>query len=93
MPQTTSETLTRDDVRALVGPVDDIVAAEIVGTGATREELARAFAWVENNEPMLNEGRRLPTGREARLVEILEEVAAVDDEAAAPPASAPGDVE
>ncbi|MFN3685948.1 hypothetical protein [Salinarimonas sp.] len=93
MPQTTSETLTRDDVRALVGPVDDIVAAEIVGTGATREELARAYAWVENNEPMLNEGRRLPTGREARLVEILEEAAAEDDEAVAPPAATPGDGE
>lgn len=93
MPQTTSQTLTRDDVRILVGPVDDIVAAEIVGTGATREELARAFAWVENNEPMLNEGRRLPTGREARLVEILEEIAAADDEAIIPPDAAPGDDE
>lgn len=90
MPQATSQTLTRDDVRTLVGPVDDIVAAEIVGTGATREELARAFAWAENNEPMLNEGRRLPTGREARLVEILEEIAAADEEATIPPEAAPG---
>ena len=79
------ETLTRDDVRTLVGPVDDIAAAEIIATGATREELARAFAWVENNEAMLNEGRHLPTGREARLVGILEELAAVDEDAVAPP--------
>lgn len=84
------DTLTRDDVRALVGPVDDIVAAEIIATGATREEFARAFAWVENNEPLLNEGRHLPTGREARLVEILEELTRAEEDASIPDRPGPG---
>lgn len=64
--------LTRDEVRAVAGPVDDITIAEIVGTGATREELIEALAWVENDEAMLDEGRHLASGgRIGRLVEIL----------------------
>ncbi len=34
--------LTREDVRAVLGPVDDILVAEILKTGASREELAEA---------------------------------------------------
>lgn len=65
-------TLTREEVRAEVGPVDDITVAEIIATGATREELAEARAWVENDEAPLNEGRHLASGgRVGRLVEIL----------------------
>lgn len=67
-----AQTLTREEVRATVGPVDDIVVAEIIGTGATKEELAEAQAWVENDEALLNEGRHLASGgRIGRLVEIL----------------------
>jgi hypothetical protein len=67
-----TDKLTRDDVRAVIGPVDDITVAEIIGTGATREELVEARAWVENDEAMLNEGRHIPSGgRMSRLVEIL----------------------
>ncbi|MGJ3265634.1 MAG: hypothetical protein ACFE0R_20640 [Salinarimonas sp.] len=64
--------LTREEVRAVAGPIDDITVAEIIATGATQEDLAEAQAWVENNEAMLNEGRRLPSGgRVGRLVDIL----------------------
>lgn len=67
-----TDKLTRDDLRAVIGPVDDITVAEIIGTGATREELVEARAWVENDEAMLNEGRHIPSGgRMSRLVEIL----------------------
>lgn len=66
------DTLTREEVRAVVGPADDLTIAEIIGTGATREELAEAQAWVVDNAPMLNDGRHLPSGgRIGRLVEIL----------------------
>ena len=34
--------LTRDDVIKAVGEVDDVTVAEIIGTGATAEELAEA---------------------------------------------------
>ncbi len=59
--------------------------AEILATGATREELAEAYAWVMSDESLINLGRPLPSGRIGRLVEILQRV---DDEspALAPPA-------
>lgn len=67
-----ADKLTRDEVRAIVGPVDDITVAEIIGAGATEEELVEAQAWVENDEAMLNEGRHIPSGgRLSKLVEIL----------------------
>jgi hypothetical protein len=63
--------LTRSDVVAAVGAVDDIAVAEILATGASREELAEAVAWIANDEPLMNAGRPLAGGRAARLVEIL----------------------
>jgi hypothetical protein len=66
--------LTRDDVITALGQVDDIVVAEILGTGATAEELAEAQAWLSNNEALMNSGRPLATGRVSLLIEILEDI-------------------
>jgi hypothetical protein len=63
--------LTRDDVVAVLGRVDDGTVGEIVATGATRHELAEATAWLANDEPLLNARRPLATGRVGRLVELL----------------------
>jgi hypothetical protein len=63
--------LTRDDVVAALGRVDDLTTAEIIATGASRQELAEALAWLANDEPLLNSGRALASGRTGRLVEIL----------------------
>lgn len=65
------ERLTREETRAFVGPANDLMVAEILDMGATRSELAAARAWLENDEAMLNEGRPIPTGRVARLIDIL----------------------
>lgn len=62
----------RSDVTALLGPVDDELAAEIVATGASPEELAEAWAWVNNDEALVNDGRPLPGGRVAELIDMLE---------------------
>jgi hypothetical protein len=70
-------TLTRKDVTAMLGELDDDVVAEILATGATPEELAEARAWLTNDEPLMNAGRPLPSGRVARLVDI---VAAITEE-------------
>jgi uncharacterized protein (DUF433 family) len=43
-------TLTREDVRAMLGPVDDGLVVEILGTGASPEELAEAYAWITDDE-------------------------------------------
>jgi hypothetical protein len=63
--------VTRTDIVAALGPVDELVIAEIIGMGATREELAEANAWISNDEPFMNRGQPLARGRVLRLVEII----------------------
>jgi len=52
-------------------PVDETLVAVVMATGATQAELAEAFAWSNNDEALINEGRPLPTGRVAALVALL----------------------
>ena len=73
-------TLTREDVRAVLGPVDDGLVVEILGTGASREELAEAYAWVTDDEAPMNAGWPLASGRVNLLIDILE---AAEEEAPA----------
>ena len=81
--------LTRDEIIKVAGQADDGTVAEIIGTGATVEELAEAHAWAINDDPLLNAGRKLPTGRVRELIDILAEVEPdpEDDEEAGPLAS------
>ncbi|WP_407158453.1 hypothetical protein [Bradyrhizobium sp. STM 3557] len=71
--------VTRDDVIKAVGPVDDVTIAQIIGTGATIDELAEAQAWLANDEPFMNTGKPLATGRVRGLVEILSELETSED--------------
>ena len=64
--------LTRDDVVAVLGPVDDSTIAEIVATGASRSELAEAWAWINSEEALIAAGHPVPSGRVAALVDLLE---------------------
>jgi hypothetical protein len=64
-------TLTQKDVITMVGEVDEVAIAKIIATGATTDELAEAHAWLANDEPLMNAGRPLPSGRVARLVDII----------------------
>jgi hypothetical protein len=72
--------LARDDVIKAVGEVDDVTIAQIIGTGATAEELAEAQAWIVNDEPLMNAGKPLPSGRVGELVEILTELEPDEDD-------------
>ncbi|MDB5609102.1 MAG: hypothetical protein JWP25_6002 [Bradyrhizobium sp.] len=72
--------VTREDVTKAFGPVDDVTIAEIIGTGATADELAEAQAWIANDEPLMNAGRPLPSGRVRDLIEILAEFDANEDD-------------
>jgi hypothetical protein len=85
--------LSHDDVSRAVSEVDDVTIAEIIGTGATVEELAEAQAWLANDEPMINDLRPLAQGRVRELVDILSELedSGGEDAGAAPgPASTTG---
>jgi hypothetical protein len=64
-------TMTREDVVAALGRIDDVTIAEIIATGATREELSEAQAWLADDARLMSAGRPRATGRVARLVDIL----------------------
>jgi hypothetical protein len=82
--------LSRDDVSKAVSGADDVTIAEIIGTGATAEELAEAQAWLVNDEPMINDLRPLAQGRVRALVDILSELEEDDaEDDVANPGSAP----
>lgn len=68
------------EITAILGPVDEALIAEIYQTGASVEELAQAWAWLNEDEALVNEGRSLPSGRVADLIRLLE-VADPADEA------------
>lgn len=66
--------LTRDDIVGALGETDDAIVIAIIGTGATASDLAEARAWMVNDEPLMNSGRPLASGRVGQLVEILQSV-------------------
>ncbi|KYH01644.1 hypothetical protein [Bradyrhizobium sp. DOA1] len=72
--------LSRDDVVKSVDRADDVTIAQIIGTGATVEELAEAQAWLANDEPLINDLRPLAQGRVRELVDILSELEGDDEE-------------
>ncbi|WP_024506019.1 hypothetical protein [Bradyrhizobium sp. ARR65] len=72
--------ITREDAIKAVGGADDVVISQIIGTGATVDELAEAQAWIANDEPLINTGRPLPSGRVGELVDILSELQAAEDD-------------
>jgi hypothetical protein len=72
--------LTREDIAKAIGEADDVTIANIIATGATVDELAEAQAWLANDEPMMNAGRPLATGRVRELVDILSDLEPDDDE-------------
>ncbi|MGK9168705.1 hypothetical protein KXR53_20495 [Inquilinus limosus] len=63
--------LTAEDVATILGPVEETLVADIIRTGASREELVQAWAWVSSDEAMIGDGRPLPSGKVAVLVELL----------------------
>jgi len=76
--------IARDDVTKAVGQADDVTIAKIIATGATVDELAEVQAWLANDEPLLNAGRPLATGRVRDLVDILSEFEPSEEDEAGP---------
>jgi hypothetical protein len=65
--------LSRDEVIAAVGPISDAAIAEIIATGVTREELAKACAFVDASD-VATAGREIPVGRIGHAISIIERV-------------------
>ncbi len=67
-------TMTAHDITAIIGPADEHLLSEIMLTGATAGELAQAWAWVNSDDALVNEGRPLPSGKVAELIDLLEDM-------------------
>ncbi len=63
--------LTRDQVIAICGPLDDMKIASIIATGATRAELVDARSWLSSDDPVAGHLGRTASGRVSRLVDLL----------------------
>lgn len=68
--------MSRSDIEKMLGPIDSQLAAEIVRTNASAEDLAQAISWVHADEARLNDGAHLPSGIVSELVDLLQ----ADDE-------------
>lgn len=67
-----TDRVTRSEAAAILGDADEKTLVDVIATGATKAEVAEAFAWIENDEVMLNAGRSMPSGRAAQVVAILQ---------------------
>ena len=61
-----------EDIKAILGSVDEALISQIIQTGASADELADAWTWLNADETLINEGRPLPKGRVAELISLLE---------------------
>jgi hypothetical protein len=64
-------TMAHRDVVAVLGPADEALIAEVIATDATAEELSQAWAWLNSDEALIGEGRPLPSGKVAELIDLL----------------------
>ncbi len=64
-------TLTHDDVVHITGPLDDVVVAKIIESGATARELLEARRWREGYKRSLGETEPLRPSVVNRLCEIM----------------------
>ncbi len=69
-----------EEITAILGPTDEPLVAAINQTGASAGELAEAWAWLNADEALVDEGRSLPSGKVADLVGILEAADLIDEE-------------
>jgi hypothetical protein len=64
--------ITREEVVSVLGPTYETLIAELMGTGASFEELREAWAWLNGDEALMGEGRPLPGTRVAELIDLLD---------------------
>jgi hypothetical protein len=60
-----------DEIRKIVGDLEDAIVTNIMRTGATESEVLEAFLWTTSDEELGNEVERLPHGTVGAVYEIL----------------------
>jgi hypothetical protein len=51
----------RKDVISVLGPIDEATLADVIAIDPTQQELVEAWAWVNSDGALIDEGRHLPT--------------------------------
>jgi hypothetical protein len=64
--------ITREQIVAVLGPVDNELVAEVMATGASPEELREAWGWLASDEALMGAGRPLPGTRVGQLIDLLD---------------------
>ena len=70
-PCSADKPLGADDVRRIVGEIDDVKLVAILDQGASVAELEAAVAWAEGESDVLGAARESLSGRVGTLYEIL----------------------
>jgi hypothetical protein len=78
--------ITLDELRQIVGPLDDGVASAIIATGATVEEVAEAYAWLTMDDRLGKELLHACQGRAGTVCDILAAEMEPPDDDRRPPA-------
>jgi len=64
--------LSRDEVIEIVGPISDVIVAEIIATGIDKAELVKAHDRVVRDRAAHNPGPPLEPSHFAQVVDILQ---------------------
>jgi hypothetical protein len=64
--------LSRDEVVEVLGPLSDVIVAEVIATGISKDQLILAHDRVVRDHKAHNPGPPLDPGRFAQVVDILE---------------------
>jgi hypothetical protein len=70
--------MTRQEIVSVLGLADEALVADIMATSASLEELREAWAWLNGDEALMNDGRPLPGTIVAELIELIEPEASED---------------
>ena|GEM_PF-281655 len=65
-------TMTREEILSVLGPTDETLIADILSTGVSFQDLREAWAWLNEDEALMGEGRPLPGTRVADLIDLLD---------------------
>lgn len=70
--------LSAEEIRQILGPIDETIVADVMRTGASRDEVVEAVAWINADEALANAHRKPASGKAAEVIDILE--AGLDDD-------------
>lgn len=79
-PLVEQPSVTAREIEEIVGELEPATIESIIATGATREEVLEANAWLSADDSLHRELHRMPHGTVAQVYEILEaEISAPND--------------